>query len=392
MSGGAVWSSGFRPFFLAAAAYGPLLLGLWFGARSGWWSPPDARLSLSLLHAHELLFGFAAALVCGVLLTALRSWSGAAELRGPPLVALAALWLAGRVAMHGVEWIPRPLVIVLDCALLPVLCAMLFSTIASARRRLFWWTLPPLFAFAAANIAFHLALARGSELDAHWALMLGVHALAFLFTLYGGLFIPAFTRRWLHQRGERAGAILMPLEYATALAMVAFACADLLGAPRGWMVAAALAAAAVHAWRFVRWRGWRTAGEPLLLCVHLGYAWLIAALVLRALAELVPGLPREAWIHAFTLGAYGMLKIGLMTRVALRHTGRPTQAGLPMQTAFVMVLAAALLRLAFSVHGLGQWALAGSALLWAAALLTYLTVHGPMLLSPSLPRQGREEI
>jgi uncharacterized protein involved in response to NO len=386
LSSSAVWSSGFRPFFLAAAAYGPLLLVLWYAARSGWWMLPQAGLALALLHAHELLFGFAAALVCGVLLTALPSWSGAAELRGPRLAALAALWLAGRVALHGAEWLGRPLALVMDCALLPVLAVLLFPTIAAARRRLFWWTLPPLAALAGANLAFHLALANGSETGARWALMLGVHALAFLFTLYGGLFIPAFTRRWLHARGERAGAILMPLEYATALAMIAFACADLLGAPAAWVIAAALAAAAVHAWRFARWRGWRTAGEPLLWCIHCGYAWLIVALLLRAVAELVPAVPREAWIHAFTIGAYGMLKIGLMTRVALRHTGRPLQAPRPMQAAFVMVLAASLLRLAYSVHDVGEWALAGSALLWAAAFVLYLIMHGPMLLRPSLAR------
>ena len=386
MRSSAVWSSGFRPFFLAAAAYGPLLLVLWYAARSGWWMLPDVGLALPLLHAHELLFGFAAALVCGVLLTALPSWSGAAELRGPRLAALAALWLAGRVALHGAEWLGRPLALVVDCALLPALAVLLFPTIAAARRRLFWWTLPPLAALAGANLAFHLALANGSETGARWALMLGVHALAFLFTLYGGLFIPAFTRRWLHARGERAGAILMPLEYATALAMIAFACADLLGAPAAWVIAAALAAAAVHAWRFARWRGWRTAGEPLLWCIHLGYAWLIVALLLRASAEFFPAVPREAWIHAFTIGAYGMLKIGLMTRVALRHTGRPLHAPRPMQAAFVMVLAASLLRLAYSVHEVGEWALAGSALLWAAAFVLYLIMHGPMLLRPSLPR------
>jgi len=81
-----------------------------------------------------------------------------------------------------------------------------------------------------------------------------------------------------------------------------------------------------------------------------------------------------------------MLKIGLMTRVALRHTGRPLQASLAMQAAFVMVLAASLLRLAYSVHGLGEWALAGSALLWAVAFVLYLMMHGSMLLSPSLAR------
>lgn len=379
-----LWSSGFRPFFLLAAIYGPLCVALWFAARNTGW---PAYPSGALWHAHEMLFGFAAALVCGVLLTALPSWSRAAELRAAPLAALAALWVAGRVAMHAADWIPRFVVGVIDCALLPVLCLMLFSTIASARRRLFWWTLPPLAALAAANVAFHAAPALGVDGGAQWALMLGVHALAFLFTLYGGLFIPAFTRRYLQQRGERAAAILMPLEYATALAMVAFSCADLLGAPAGWMAAAALAAAAVHGWRFARWRGWRTTGEPLLWSIHLGYAWLIAALLLRAAAEFNLGVPREAWVHAFTLGAYGMLKIGLMTRVALRHTGRPLRAPPAMQAAFLMVLGAALLRLAWSVHQLGEWALAGSALLWSAAFIAYLALHGPMLLQPSLPRQ-----
>jgi uncharacterized protein involved in response to NO len=372
-----LWSSGFRPFFLAAAAYGPLLIALWYGARAGWWGLPGGGLALPLLHAHELLFGFAAALVCGVLLTALPSWSGAREVRGGRLAVLFAVWAAARAAFLA----GSPYAGVLDSALFPVLAVVLFATVSHARRRLFWWTLPPLAALAAANALYHFGP------DPRWALTLGVHALAFLFTLYGGLFIPAFTRRWLHARGERAAAILPPLEYATALAMVAFACADLLGAPPAWTAVTALAAALVHGWRFARWRGWRTTAEPLLWCIHLGYAWLIAALVLRALAGVTAQVPRDAWIHAFTLGAYGMLKIGLMTRVALRHTGRPLKASAAMQAAFAAVFAASLLRLAYSVHGLGEWALASSALLWCAAFLTYLAVHGPMLLGPSLPRQ-----
>ena len=375
MRGGALWVSGFRPFFLCAALYAPLSLALWLAARNaGWPAYADA-----LWHGHELLFGFAAALVCAILLTALPSWTGAAEIRGAPLALLAALWLAGRIAMNAVEWLPRPLVIVLDGALLPVLGLLLYSTIGKARKRLFWWTLPPLAAFAAANLVFHLG-------NPYWGLRLGVHARAFLFTLYGGLFIPAFTRRYLMARGERSGAILMPLEYATAAAMVAFAAADLLAAPAGWMAAAAFLAAAVHGVRFARWRGWRATGEPLLWPLHLGYAWLIAGLLLRGAAELTPLVPREAWIHAFTLGAYGMLKIGLMPRVALRHTGRPMRVPPAMRAAFFMVLGGALLRLAYSIHGLGEWALAASVLLWGAAFVVYLALFAPMLLQPSLPR------
>lgn len=388
-----LWSSGFRPFFLAAAAYGPALLIFWLGARVGWWAAPSAVFALPLLHAHEMLFGFAAALVCGVLLTALPSWSGAAELRGLPLAVLALLWLAGRVAIVGAQlfahrWFAPLLTAVLDCALLPVLCVMLLVSSRHGHRRLFWWTLPPLASFAAANIAFHVALAGGSVAGAQHALLGGVHALAFLFTLYGGLFIPAFTRRWLQGRGEHAAAILMPLEYATAITMVAFACADLLGATGGWMAAAAGAAVIVQTWRFARWRGWKTASEPLLWCVHLGYAWLIAAIALRGAAALFPdGVPRSAWIHAFTVGAYGMLKIGLMTRVALRHTGRPLSAGRPMPLAFLMVLAAALLRLGYALGALEEWAVVSSAFLWAAALLVYLVRCGPYLLRPSVRSQ-----
>lgn len=372
-----VWSSGFRPFFLGAAAYAPLSLGLWLLARNTGW---PAYADSALWHGHELLFGFAASLVCAILLTAIPSWTGAAEVRGAPLAVLAALWLAGRVAMNAAEWLPRPFVVILDCVLLPTLALMLFFTIGRARQRLFWWTLPPLAALTAGNLVFHLG-------NPYWGLLLGVHSLGFLFTLYGGLFIPAFTRRYLQARGERSGAILMPLEYATAAAMVAFAVSDLLNLSPAVMTSAALAAAAAHAVRFARWRGWRTSGEPLLWCIHLGYAWLIAALVLRAAAELTPSVPREAWIHAFTLGAYGMLKIGLMPRVALRHTGRPLRIPPVMQAAFFMVFAGALLRLAWSMQALGEVVLAASVLLWSAAFVIYLSLYAPFLVQPSLPRR-----
>ncbi|HEY5896780.1 MAG TPA: NnrS family protein [Burkholderiales bacterium] len=372
-----VWSSGFRPFFLGAGIYGPLSLVLWLVARN---TGAPAYASGALWHGHELLFGFAAALVCAILLTAIPSWTGASEIRGAPLAVLAALWLAGRIAMNAIAWLPPLVVTVLDCALLPLLAVFLSLTVRKARRQLFWWTLLPLVTFTAANLVFHLG-------DPYWGLMLGVHSLAFLFTLYGGLFIPAFTRRYLQARGEHSAAILMPLEYATAAAMVAYAASDLLDLPPGVMIGTALLAAAVHAVRFARWRGWRVVGEPMLWPLHLGYLWLIVGLLLRAAAEVSPGVPREAWIHAFTLGAYGMLKIGLMPRVALRHTGRPMVVAPAMRSAFGMVFAGALLRLAYSIYGLGEWALAGSILLWGAGFVVFLSLYGPLLVRPSLPRQ-----
>lgn len=373
----ALWSSGFRPFFLLGAAYGPLAVGLWMLAPL----PP-------LWHAHEMVYGFAVAIVCGVLLTALPSWTGAAELRGAPLAALAALWLLGRGAMFWSGEISRTVVAMLDCALLPALCVLLAPVLGSGRKRLFIWTLPPLLALAIGNVLFHVALARGSVENAGWAIRLGLHALAFLFSLYGGLLAPAFTRNYLRARGEPAAPIHVPLEYATAGAMVLFAAADLAFAAPGWMAGAAFLALAVQGVRALRWRGWRTAGEPLLWTLHLGYLWFIAMFALRALAELTPAVPRDAWTHAFTLGALGLVMTGLMTRVALRHTGRPLVVAPGMRAAYWLVFAAALLRLAYSVNNLDDWVLWASALAWSGAFLIYVALYGSTLVRPSLPRMS----
>ncbi len=367
-----LWVSGFRPFFLGGAAYAPLAVALW--------------LDLPLWHGHELIYGFSGAIVTGVLLTALPSWTGAAELRGAPLAMLTGLWVAGRLAVLAAAVLPQALVAMVDGAFFIALAAMLAPVLGSGRRRLFLWTLPPLAALAIGNVLYYAALGRGDQADAQWALRLGLHALAFLFSLYGGLLAPAFTRNFLRARGEKSAAILVPLEYLTAFAMLAFALADLAGAPAAWMAAAGFGAAAVQAMRAARWRGWRTASEPLLWTLHLGYLWFIAMFVLRALAELTAFVPRDAWVHAFALGALGLVMTGLMTRVVLRHTGRALVVAPWMRCAYAMVFAAALLRLAYTVHDLGPWALAASALLWGGAFVVYLATYGAMLVRPSLPR------
>lgn len=382
--GHAVWVSGFRPFFLLGACYGPLALALSLAARAGHW--PLGETVLAVSHAHELLYGFASAIVCGVLLTALPSWSGASELRSVRLATLAGLWLLGRMAWWSAAWLPPGLILVLDCSLIPLLCLMLWRSMAGARQRLFWWTLPPLLALALGNFLVHAGLASGMRDEARFGLSLGLHALAFLYSLYGGLLTPAFTRNWLRARGEAAGAMWAPLEYATALAMLLFAAADLLHASAAWMLAACALACTLHGWRFARWRGWRTGGEPLLWSLNLGYVLLIAAIALRAVSALTPLVPPDAWVHVFSVGALGLTMLGLMTRVVLRHTGRPMLAPALMKLAYLLVLIAALARLAYTVHHLNQGVLALSALLWALAFGLYLLCFAPMLLRPSLPR------
>ena len=87
----------FRPFYLGAAAAGVAWMALWAGLLSGHAALPN-RLPPVYWHAHEMLFGFVAAVIVGFLLTAGKVWTGLQTPRGAPLAALWLLCLAWRIA------------------------------------------------------------------------------------------------------------------------------------------------------------------------------------------------------------------------------------------------------------------------------------------------------
>jgi len=382
-----LWASAFRPFYLLGALYAPLLMGVWLGAYLGVWSPTPGGHSLKLLHGHEFIYGFATAIISGVVLTALPSWAGTEEIDGPRLKLLAGLWLAGRFAFWSTPWLPAPLPALIDCLLFPSAILMLLPQLLRARNRLYLLLLPILLALFAGNLAYYQGIATGNEPLAWGALRLAIYAIVVLYVLKGGVLAPVFTGNALREKGRGDQAsFLMPLEFAATAAVVLLAACDLGGAPAPWTGTAALACTLLHAWRCARWQGWRVADVPLLLVMHLGFAWLVLAFALKAAAELSGVVPEAAWLHAFTVGSLGLMMLGLMTRVSLRHTGRPLLVPRSMLAAYALVFVAALLRLAATVHGLGPAVIALAATLWAAAFALYFLRFGRSLLAPSLPR------
>jgi uncharacterized protein involved in response to NO len=382
-----LWASAFRPFYLLGALYAPLLMGMWLGAYLGFWSPTPGGHALKLLHGHEFIYGFATAIISGVVLTALPSWAGTAEIDGHRLKLLVGLWLAGRVAFWSAPWLPAPLPALIDCLLFPSAILMLLPQLLRARNRLYLLLLPILLALFAGNLAYYQGIATGNEPLAWKSLRLAIYAIVVLYVLKGGVLAPVFTGNALREKGRGdQPAFLMPLEFAATAAVVLLAACDLGGAPPAWTGACALACTLLHAWRCARWQGWRVADVPLLLVMHLGFAWLVAAFALKAAAELTGVVPEAAWLHAFTVGSLGLMMLGLMTRVSLRHTGRPLVVPHTMLVAYGLVFAAALLRLAATVRGLGPAVIALAAALWAAAFALYFIRFRHSLLAPSLPR------
>jgi uncharacterized protein involved in response to NO len=361
-------------------AYGIAVMAAWLAARAQWLPLPAAALSPALWHGHEMLFGFAAAIVCATVLTALPGWAGTREIRGAPLAALVALWIAGRAAFWAIDVLPRWLVVAADGALYVALLAILGAQLARVRNRYYLLLLVVL----AGMLAGDAMLLAGNG-AAGFAVAL--YALVLLFALKAGVFTPVFTGNHLRATGRGdAPRFLLPLEYAAVAAIVALAVLDASGAPASWRAAAALTAFALHLVRLARWRGWKVGDVPLLWTMHLGYAWLVAAFLLDALAALGLAGAAQAWLHAFTVGALGSVMLSLMTRVALRHTGRPLVVPRAVVAAYALIQVAAALRVGAALAGGGEALIVAAGLAWIASFALYLASFGAILVSPSLPR------
>jgi uncharacterized protein involved in response to NO len=373
--------NGFRPFFLGAAAWAVLGLACWLAMLAGVAGGASAFDPLAW-HQHEMVFGYGGAVVCGFLLTAVPNWTGR-PVAGPRLLlSLFAVWIGARLANLAsgtIGWLPA---LVLDAGLLLALVGLGGRALIAAGNRRNLPVLGVLAAFAAAAAWSHLAAA--AALDGTTARRAGIAVLLVLIALIGGRIVPAFTGNWLRQRGDAH----LPADFGTldkaAIATLVAALLAWLAAP-GTGVAAALLvlAGALHLVRLARWSGWRTLAEPLVLILHVGYAWLGAGALLLGLSQL-PGLLGETTaLHALTAGAIGTMTLAVMTRATLGHTGRKLHAGRATVAIYLLVTAGAVLRLLAPALPLPYTAaLALAAALWSGAFLLFLVVYGPMLVGP----------
>ena len=373
----ALFNLGFRPFYLLAALFAALAVPAWVADLSGhgW---PARYLEGLVWHQHEMVFGFALAVIAGFLLTAGRVWTGRATPSGAPLALLAAHWLAARVlVVTGPPWLAA----LVDGAF-PFVVAFVLGRVIFAARNARNYFVPVLIAvLGLVNAGFHLsALGLIDAPPSLWA-QGGLFLELLLLMVMAGRVVPSFTASALPQAKLRRSAAL---DYAAlALSAIAFACA--LGEVGGWLGALpAFAAAALHATRQAGWAPLATRGRPILWILHLSHAWIPVGFVLLGLAAfgLVIG---AAPLHAFAVGALAGTVVGMITRTALGHTARPLAAGRAEFACYVLVHCAAAARVAAALVLTAYMPLVYlSAALWSAAFLTYFFAYAPRLASARL--------
>lgn len=377
----ALFAYGFRPFFLAAglqSLYGVGVMAIHFA--TGAW--PDHHLAPAPWHFHELLFGFVVAAIAGFLLTAVPNWTGERGHAGRPLVVLAALWLAGRIALVPGLGVDPWAAAAIDLAFLPALAVAVGRSLLRARAVRNYPVLLVLVLLALTNLGFHAgALGYWTDgLDA--AKRAGIDIVLFLVALIGGRIVPAFTLNGLRRFGLNLTLRPLPGVEIAAPATLALLLIVDMAMPEtrlaGWVAALA---ALVHALRLARWHGVRALKDPLIWVLHLGYGWLVLGLALKAAWLAGDAAIGRNWIHAITAGAFATMILAVMTRATLGHTGRRLIAPPLAVVAYVLTGVAAAIRVfGTEVTGAAPTLVIGVAgVLWAAAMIAYLIAYAPML-------------
>ena len=381
LRGFALWALGFRPFYLLASGFAAVSIGLWSLQFTGWL--PKPYLSGPLWHAHEMVFGFTLAVVVGFLFTAGRNWSGQPTPNGRRLMALAALWLAGR-ALVLTPWAAASAVVNAAFPLAAAVALAIPFWRSRNRRNYFFVGLLALMGLA--NLGLHLSQLGMLDLPAWLGVQLALDVVLFIMSVMGGRVIPMFTNNGV----AHANAVRHPWVEKLALGSVlALLVAGLLPLPSAVMASVAVLAALTHGTRLALWQPWATTRKPLVWVLHVGYAWIVLHLALRAAAAL-GWVPMSAATHALTVGAIGSLVIGMMTRTARGHTARPLKADRADSCAYVLVLCAALTRV-FLPLAWPAWTLPAillSAGFWSAGFGLYAVRYWPVLSRPRLDGQA----
>ncbi len=344
-TGPALFSYGFRPFFAGASVFAlivvPVWLLIWEGALEF-----QGHFPIIDWHIHEMIFGYGSAVLAGFLFTAVPNWTGRMPIKGWPLALLFFVWILGRLALWGALTTSPLAVLVIDGSFLLLVAAMIAREVIAGKNWRNLKVLVPVLLLAAGNILYHLEVLLVGSSD--YGRRLGIALLVFLIMLIGGRIIPSFTRNWLAKERSKEGPMPVTFGRFDGLGLLVGAMAMM-----GWVLAPEtsvsglllLLAGVLHVARLTRWRGQAVLASPLLVMLHLAYFFVPIGLMVSGFAAF--GLMEQvAAVHLLGIGAVGGMTVAVMMRASLGHTARPLVAGPVLSIGFVLLLLAALARIA----------------------------------------------
>ncbi len=382
----ALFNLGFRVFFLGAAVYSIVTILFWLGMFAFNLSLPVSGLSSFQWHAHEMIFGYALAVIAGFLLTAVKNWTGIQTAHGLPLAFIFCLWLIARLLfLFGSTFIP--IAAVFDMLfILSVIIAAAYP-IAKSKNWRQLGILSKLVLLAVANLCFYLGFLGLLEQGLYWGVYGGLYLVIGLILTLGSRVIPFFI-----QNGVEKHVQLYNPKWITLLGLVIFLVFFISELFLHDKNITGITSVALFLLYSVRLIGWYTSGiwkKPLLWSLYLAMLFIVVGFLLFALS-VYAGIPKFLAIHAFAYGGIGVMTMSMMARVSLGHTGRNINEPPEMvKYMLALLLVGAVFRVFLPMIAPDNYLIwiVSSQLIWLIAFIMFVISYAPMLIKIRLDGQ-----
>jgi uncharacterized protein involved in response to NO len=379
----ALWRQAFRPFFLFACIFAILAIGAWVLVQAGELSFVPYG-GVTFWHAHEMLFGFVAAIIVGFLLTAVQSWTGLRATHGKPLMVLFSLWLFARILMllnlFELQWVTA-LIDISFLLLATFFLARLVLRVKQYRNLIF---VPILLLLATANLLTHLSVITGEMHFYTQGMYSTIMIITLMMTVVAGRIFAMFTANgtktkkvdnlaWLEKVVISFTAILVLIHF--------FEIQHIL--PSKVMALLFALSSLAHCIRAIRWQPQVTFKTPLVWSLHLAYWFIPISFLLFALHYAGINISQSNALHGLTAGAMSSLILAMIARISLGHSGRALTPHWIMKYAFALIILAGSIRLispqiqTYFTLNLNIF----SAALWALAFVIFVVIYIPILIS-----------
>jgi len=378
----ALFELGFRPFFLFASLFSIIATSIWMANFTFGWPLPISTITPIAWHGHEMVFGYAAAIIAGFLLTAVRNWTGVQTIKGGALASLVLVWLLARTlpllnSALLFEWAA-----LFDLAFFLGLILAVLHPIAKVKqwRQLLIVTI--LVLILAADIVYYLGVLHIVNQGVSWGLFSGVYLImALIFTLARRV-MPFFI-----ERGVGYQVQLKNWSFVDSSSLLFLAALWIIDVFLKQALLTALLSLVLMILHSVRLSGWYTKGiwkKPLLWVLFLGYSMFVLGFALKAI-NFFNLYPTSIPLHAFTYGGIGLMTLGMISRISLGHTGRNINEPPKVLTwIFSVLFIGALVRVIMPIimpsaylHIIGL-----AQVLWIVAFMLFLSSYTMIFIKP----------
>lgn len=330
---------GFRIFFVGSAVFAVVSMLLWLFVLQGI-APFKGAVLPFYWHGHEMVFGYALAVVAGFLLTAVKTWTGQPMPYGWHLGAIFGAWAVSRFVWLGLHATPSTAMLVVafvfDMLFWGMTAFAVIKAVWVARQKRQIGIVAKLVLLTLANIAFYAGVASGQADLQKIALYLALYlVIGVVFTIARRV-LPFFITKGISVNNDGTPNGLKVeqknsdiLDKANLFGFFGFIVFDLFIKQPIIAGVFALICLLTNLARLKNWYHHAIWQKPLLWSLVIAFFGMTASLAMFVFYPIATRFNlfnsvnvHSLGLHGLALFGIGLMTIAMMARVSLGHTGR----------------------------------------------------------------------